>query len=430
MEEIEYTNNLKLPLMVQNQLSKELTHNEALIIIDNLLQNSAIDNKLNTPPFTPNSNDLYIVAENPLNEWENQAKNLAFFDNGWKFILAKQGFTLWINSEKCLYTFDNGNWRKTFSLTNLEELNNLQINNLLENDLIIYDGTNFINSKNININELNLQNKAKISIDTENNLKLETSSNNGELWNKSFEINPNGDINFNNSIKINGNNPFLTSNNTLYSPLEYIDITSFKTKAFTINIDGLQDLDFPAFTKNFATFTEGGIGALIGTKSNSQWYDIFAITNDDYSKKDICLYKNKQNFTLPAGFTHKKLIGWLYLKSNSQIYKFSINKNMYIYYELDKFLVASGFVNKVINFFVPKTDAGVFSEIFFVMGGYNLYDLVITPGDSPLTPICIAGDRWAQNASISFAVGKNATIRITTTGSIADYRIPYFIYTL
>lgn len=40
---MENTTNLKLPLLVSNQSQKEITHNEALTIIDNILQNGIID---------------------------------------------------------------------------------------------------------------------------------------------------------------------------------------------------------------------------------------------------------------------------------------------------------------------------------------------------------------------------------------------------
>ena len=43
---MENTTNLKLPLLIPNQSGKEITHNEALIIIDNILQNGIIDKDL------------------------------------------------------------------------------------------------------------------------------------------------------------------------------------------------------------------------------------------------------------------------------------------------------------------------------------------------------------------------------------------------
>ncbi len=67
---MENTNYLKLPLLIPNQSGKEITHNEALVFIDNILQNGAIDRHLQIPPASPNANDLYIVANGAGGDWE------------------------------------------------------------------------------------------------------------------------------------------------------------------------------------------------------------------------------------------------------------------------------------------------------------------------------------------------------------------------
>lgn len=151
---MENTTNLKLPLLVSNQSQKEITHNEALIIIDNILQNGIVDKDLTAPPANPNTNDLYIVGANATGFWEGKDKQLAFYDNGWRFIEAKEGFTFWINDEDSLYTYNGSIWKKTLEATgasvgSLDDLSDVSITSAIQYDLLQHNGTNFVNTKEI-----------------------------------------------------------------------------------------------------------------------------------------------------------------------------------------------------------------------------------------------------------------------------------------
>lgn len=150
---MENTTNLKMPLLVSNQSQKEITHNEALVIIDNILQNGVIDKDLTTPPSSPNTNDIYIVGASATGAWSGKDKQLAFYDNGWRFIEAREGFTFWVNDENKLYSFDGSNWIETLStLTpqqDLNSLNDVAISSVSQYDILQHNGTNFVNTKEI-----------------------------------------------------------------------------------------------------------------------------------------------------------------------------------------------------------------------------------------------------------------------------------------
>ena len=121
---MENTTNLKLPLLIPNQSGKEITHNEALIIIDNILQNGIIDKDLTTPPENPNTNDMYIVGKGAIGKWEGKDNYLAFYDNGWRFIEPREGFTFWVNDEDKLYTYNGSKWIATIQVgANIENNN-------------------------------------------------------------------------------------------------------------------------------------------------------------------------------------------------------------------------------------------------------------------------------------------------------------------
>ena len=163
---MEETTNLKMPLLIPNQSGKEITHNEALIIIDNILQNGIIDKDLTTPPENPNTNDMYIVGEGAIGKWEGKDNYLAFYDNGWRFIEPREGFTFWINDEDKLYTYNGSKWIATIqvgadiennnsttpttpSITKLSELEDVEIIEATQYNILQHNGEKFINTSNL-----------------------------------------------------------------------------------------------------------------------------------------------------------------------------------------------------------------------------------------------------------------------------------------
>ena len=163
----EYTERLKLPLLIPNQSGKEITHNEALITIDNLLQNHVISKDLNTPPSDFKTGDMYIVAKNATEEWLNKENQLAIFDNGWRFLEPINGMLFYVLNENCFYVYKN-NWIKLETLIDFTKLQNTTIDNLQKDEVIKYNGTTFINTREINLLKLYINDK--LLIDEEFNI--------------------------------------------------------------------------------------------------------------------------------------------------------------------------------------------------------------------------------------------------------------------
>ncbi len=229
---IEKTKNLGLPLLIPNQAQKEITHNEALIILDNLIQNTVITKNLNIPPQEPKTNDLYIVGENASDVWLNKDFQLAFYDNGWRFIEPKEGITFWVKDEDCQYTYDGENWIITDEISNkkinLIELNDVKVNNIKNGEFLRFNGNKFINTKsldnveNLSTNILNINkseetatascilqdnsiNKIEFGLIQSDNFTLKV-SNNGENWKDSFVVDiESGNVDFKSNVSVNGN---------------------------------------------------------------------------------------------------------------------------------------------------------------------------------------------------------------------------------
>ena len=59
------TTHLKLPYLAAAQAQKHVTHNEALRLLDGLVQLSVLDRDLTAPPGSPVDGDRYVVASGP-----------------------------------------------------------------------------------------------------------------------------------------------------------------------------------------------------------------------------------------------------------------------------------------------------------------------------------------------------------------------------
>ena len=104
------TAHLALTLVEQSQSQKEVTVNEAFKRVDALLNCGVIDKDLATPPGSPATGDLYIVAASPTGAWSGHAKEITYFDQVWRFITPRAGLTMWVIDEDALYRYTGSVW--------------------------------------------------------------------------------------------------------------------------------------------------------------------------------------------------------------------------------------------------------------------------------------------------------------------------------
>lgn len=80
------TPNLRLPLLDTNQAQKELSVNEAFVILDALM-GGVLDRDLTTPPVSPGEGDAYIPAATATGVWAGFENYIAYyFQSAWYFI--------------------------------------------------------------------------------------------------------------------------------------------------------------------------------------------------------------------------------------------------------------------------------------------------------------------------------------------------------
>ena len=71
------TTNLLLPYLMAAQAQKHVTHNEALRLLDGLVQLSVKSQELTAPPPAPADGDRYIVASGATGGWAGWDLNVA-----------------------------------------------------------------------------------------------------------------------------------------------------------------------------------------------------------------------------------------------------------------------------------------------------------------------------------------------------------------
>lgn len=108
------TTRLGLPLIEAGQAQKHVTHNEALRLLDALVQTVVVDRDLSAPPAAPLDGEAHIVAAAPTGAWLGQAGRLAArIDGVWTFLTPRVGWSVWVADENRPVTWTGAAWVPT-----------------------------------------------------------------------------------------------------------------------------------------------------------------------------------------------------------------------------------------------------------------------------------------------------------------------------
>lgn len=109
--EHEMTARLGLPLLATGQAEKELTHNEALALVDLVLGAGIKGIGTNAPPPDPAVGEAWIVGGAPTGAWAGRAGSVAgWTGGGWRFMAPFEGLSVWIVAEKLHARFTGEAW--------------------------------------------------------------------------------------------------------------------------------------------------------------------------------------------------------------------------------------------------------------------------------------------------------------------------------
>jgi hypothetical protein len=106
------TTRLGLPYLAAAQSQKHVTHNEALQMLDALVQISVQERPRNAAPGAPADGERYLVGPAPTGDFAGQAGALAAFDDGaWRFMAARAGWIAHVRADGRLLVHDGTLWR-------------------------------------------------------------------------------------------------------------------------------------------------------------------------------------------------------------------------------------------------------------------------------------------------------------------------------
>ncbi len=106
------TSRLSLPLLHIAQAQKEMTHNEALTLLDLLLHGCVEGVAQDTPPAAAAVGQCWIVGAAPTGAWAGRAGHLAGMTaGGWRFVAPREGMALWWSGGETTAAFRGGRWR-------------------------------------------------------------------------------------------------------------------------------------------------------------------------------------------------------------------------------------------------------------------------------------------------------------------------------
>ena len=102
---------LTLPLISASQAQKHVTHNEALVELDIIVQAAVLDRVTSTPPGSPTLGDRYIIGTSATGVWVGREDQIALYDGtGWVYASPLIGWRVYVIAEDTLATWVGAAW--------------------------------------------------------------------------------------------------------------------------------------------------------------------------------------------------------------------------------------------------------------------------------------------------------------------------------
>ena len=102
---------LLLPYLLAAQAQKHVTVNEALRLLDGLVQLAVLDRHLTAPPASPADGARYIVASGATGAWSGWDLNVAYrVDGAWMRLVPRPGWQAWVVDEASFLAWDGSAW--------------------------------------------------------------------------------------------------------------------------------------------------------------------------------------------------------------------------------------------------------------------------------------------------------------------------------
>jgi hypothetical protein len=106
------TTHLMLPYLAAAQAQKHVTHNEALRLLDAMVQLAVLDRTRSAPPASPADGDRHLVASGATGLWAGWDLNIAYWvDGAWTRLVPRPGWLAWIAAEGIFASWTGSAWQ-------------------------------------------------------------------------------------------------------------------------------------------------------------------------------------------------------------------------------------------------------------------------------------------------------------------------------
>jgi hypothetical protein len=106
------TPNLSLPFILPAQAQKHVTHNEAIELLDMIVQLTFESAQASTPPSAPSEGQTWGLSAAPTGAWSGQGGMIASYrGGGWLFVAPQDGWMAWCKDATDLKVRTGGAWQ-------------------------------------------------------------------------------------------------------------------------------------------------------------------------------------------------------------------------------------------------------------------------------------------------------------------------------
>jgi hypothetical protein len=107
----DFTPNLSMPFILPAQAQKHVTHNEAIELLDLLVQLTLEESSATVPPVTPAEGESWGVGTGANGDWAGQDGQIATWrGGGWLFVAPQDGWIAWVRGIAEFQVRDAGSW--------------------------------------------------------------------------------------------------------------------------------------------------------------------------------------------------------------------------------------------------------------------------------------------------------------------------------
>ncbi len=123
------TPNLSLPFIMPAQAQKHVTHNEAIELLDMIVQLTLESTADTAPPTSASEGQAWAVATGATGDWAGQDGMIATWrGGGWLFVTPRDGWQAWVIDVAAIQVLTSGSWVTQGALPPLENLPGIGIN--------------------------------------------------------------------------------------------------------------------------------------------------------------------------------------------------------------------------------------------------------------------------------------------------------------